>query len=232
MFALAAAVMLTGAASASATPFDEGEKLYRFNRPAEAIPLLEKAVADGGTDERAWMYLGNCYELLDPPKLDEASSAFRRGLAQSSRLKPLFYYDLGHVFFLPGKNAFAVEMLNQAIGLDAAFSPAYLDRANSRLAVKDYGGAGEDYRRYLELEPASAQRATIEALLAKLDAGIAEAERAAAVAEAKKQADEAARKELLDKMAASLKAAADETTSLSAGAGDVQGYGDELKLDE
>ena len=229
--ALVAAALLAGA-TAAATPFEEGERLYRDNRPAEAIPLLEKTVAEPGTDERAWLYLGNCYELLDPPKLDQASAAFRRGLAQASRLKPLFYYDIGHVFFVQGKNSFAVDMLTEAIGLDAAFAPAYLDRANSRLAIKDYSGASEDYKRYLELDPSSAQRATIEALLAKLQAGIAEAERAAAVAEAKKQAEEAARKELLDKMAASLKASADETKSLSAGAGDVQGYGDELKLDE
>ena len=111
-------------------------------------------------------------------------------------------------------------------------APAFLNRANALLAVKDYAGAKADYLRYLELEPASAQRASIEELIKRLTAGIAETERAAAVAEAKKQADEAARKQLLDQMSASLKDAADETTSISAGAGNVQGYGDELKLDE
>jgi tetratricopeptide (TPR) repeat protein len=228
---LALVVLLSaGAASASASSFDDGERLFRDDKPAEAVPLLEKAVLEPGADERAWLYLALSYQQLG--RLDEASAVLRKGVGQSVRFKSLFYYDLGNIFTLQGKNAFAADMFTQAIGADGAYAPAFLNRANARLAVKDYADAKDDYRHYLDLEPASAQRASIEELLRRLEAGIADAERAAAVAEAKKQADEAARKELLDKMTASLKAAADETTSLSAGAGDVQGYGDELKLDE
>jgi len=228
--ALAACLALGLALGATASPFEDGERLFRNNQPAEAIPPLEKAVLESGTDERAWLYLALCYQMQG--RLDDAAATLRKGLPRADRLKALFYYDLGNVFVLQGKNSFAADMFTQALGADAALAAAYLPRANARLALKDYKGAKEDYGRYLELEPGSAQRAAIEALMAKLDAGLAEAERQAAAAEAKKQAEEAARKELLDKMAASLKAAADDTTNLSAGAGDVQGYGDELKIDE
>jgi tetratricopeptide (TPR) repeat protein len=136
------------------------------------------------------------------------------------------------VFVLQGKNSFAADMYTQAIGVDDSLAPAVLNRGNAYLAVKNYGGAKADYVRYLQLEPSSVQKGSIEELIRRLDAGIADTERIAAAAEAKKQAEEEARKQMLDQMSASLKASADETTSISAGAGNVQGYGDELKLDE
>jgi tetratricopeptide (TPR) repeat protein len=227
---LVACYALVLAGSATALPLEEGERSYRNNKPAEAIPALEKAILEPGADERAWLYLANCYQMMG--RLDDAAATLRKGLPHADKLKAFFYFDLGNVFVLQNKNSFAADTFTQAIGVDAAYAAAFLQRANARLLLKDYKNAKEDYGRYLELEPGSAQRASIEALIAKLDAGIAEADRAEAAAEAKKQAEEAARKELMDKMAASLKAAADETTSLSAGAGDVQGYGDELKIDE
>lgn len=230
--AVAFGLIASGAASGASgeSAFDGGQRLFRENQPAPAAALLEKAILEPDVDERAWLYLGLSYQQLG--KLDDAQSALRKGLAQASRFKALFYYDLGNVFVLQGKNAFAIDMFTQALGIDGSYSGAYLNRANARIAVKDYGSAKDDYKRYLELEPESAQRPSIEELIKRLDAGIAETERQAAAEEAKKLADEAARKDRLDKMAASLKAAADETTSISAGAGDVQGYGDELKVDE
>jgi tetratricopeptide (TPR) repeat protein len=229
---LLAAALLFGlvCVGAAADSFSDGERLFRADKPAEALPSLEKAVLEQGVDERAWLYLALSYQQLG--RLDEASAALRKGLGQATRFKALFYYDLGNVFILQGKNSFAVDMLAQAIGLDGAYAPAFLNRANARLATKDYAGAKDDYGRYLELEPASPQRPAIEQMIDRLGAGIAETERAKAAEEAKKLADEEARRAFLDKMASSLKAAADETTSISAGAGDVQGYGDELKLDE
>lgn len=228
--AAAAFAALASAALAAVGSFDEGERLFREDKPAEAAPVLEKAILDPGTDERAWLYLALSYQQLG--RLDEAATALRKGLGQAVRFKSLFYYDLGNIFALQGKNAFAADMFTQAVDIDGAYAPAFLNRANARLSIKDYPGAGSDYRRYLELEPSSGQRANIEELLKRLDRGIAEAERVAAEAEAKRQAEESARKELIDRMSASLKAAADETTSISAGAGNVQGYGDEIKIDE
>jgi tetratricopeptide (TPR) repeat protein len=227
---LLAFLAIAPAPGAAATPFDEGERLYRYDKAAEALPFLEKAVLDPGVDERVWLYLSGCYIKLN--RLEDAAAVLRKGLPRASASKALLCVCLGDVYILQGKNSFAADMFTQAIGADVACSAAYIQRATARMALKDYKGAREDYSRFLELEPQSDKRPSIEALLAKLDSGIAETERQAAATEAKKQAEEAARKELLEKMAASLKASADETQSLSAGAGDVQGYGDELKIDE
>jgi tetratricopeptide (TPR) repeat protein len=218
------------AAGASAAPFDDGERLYREDKAAAAVTFLEKAVLDPGVDERAYLYLAGCYYKLG--RLDEAAATLRKGLGRASAKQADFYIWLGDIYLQQGKNSFAADMLTQAIGADGASSAAYLQRASARMNLKDYKGAREDYSRFLDLEPASPKRPSIEALLAKLGAGIAEAERAAAVAEAKKQAEDEARKELLEKMAASLKEAADETQGLSAGAGDAQSYDHEMKLDE
>ena len=107
-----------------------------------------------------------------------------------------------------------------------------MNRANSKIAVKDYSGARDDYSKYIELVPGSSQRASIEEVLRRLAAGIEEEQRFEAEAEARKLAAEEARKALLDQVAASLKASADETTNLSSGSGAVQGYDDELQLDQ
>jgi tetratricopeptide (TPR) repeat protein len=228
--AIALLACLALAGTAAAAPFDEGERLYRYDKPAEALPYLERAVLEPGANEAAFIYLAGCYVKLN--RLDDAVAALRKGLSRASLSKPQFYLWLGDAYRLQNKNSFAVDMFTQAIAADASYSDPYVLRANARIDLKDYKGAREDYARFLELEPRSDKRPSIEAMLAKLDAGIVVAEEAAAAAEAKKAAEEAARKELLEKMAASLKASADETTSLSAGAGDAQGYEHELKLDE
>ncbi|HTX74005.1 MAG TPA: tetratricopeptide repeat protein [Rectinemataceae bacterium] len=214
----------------AAGSFEEGERLFRADRPADAIPVLEQAVGEAGVDEHAWVYLALCYQELG--RYDQAVSTLRRGLPQATRLKAVFYFDLANVFVLQGKNSFAVDTYGQAIDADGSYAPAFLNRANARIVLKDYQNAASDYRRYLDLMPNDPQRPQIEELLKRLDAGIATAQAAAAAAEAQKQAEEAAKKALMDQVTASLKAAADETTSLSAGAGDVQGYTDELKIDE
>jgi tetratricopeptide (TPR) repeat protein len=229
-FVLAATLAALIPALALAAPFDEGERLFRDDKPAQAASLLERAIQDPGADERAWLYLALCYQQQG--RLDDALATLRKGLGQASRFKALFYFDMGNIFILQGKNAFAIEMYGQALDVDSSLSAAYLNRANARLSTKDYPGARDDYRQYLSLEPGAAQRASIEELIKRLEAGLAETERLAAEAEAKKEADAAAHQAFLDTMSASLKAAADETTNLSAGAGTVQGYSDEPKVDE
>jgi len=225
-----ACALAVAASLAWAGSLEDGERLFREDKPAQAAPLLERAVAESGADERAWVYLGVCYIQLG--KLDQAAAVLRKGLSSAIRYKQDLYYNLGVVFVLQGKNAFAVDMFGEAIGADATYSPAYLHRANARVNTKDYAGAVADYRRFLDLEPGSAKRPQVEQIIKLLEANAAEAARLAAEAEAKRLADEAAKKALMDQMAASLKESADETKSVSAGAGSVQGYGDELKLDE
>ena len=180
-------------------------------------------------DERAWLYLAASYE--QQKRYDEALGVLRKGLPKASRYRHLFYFDMGNLFALQGKNAFAEEMYGEAIKAEEGYASAYLNRANVRMALKNYEGASADYRLYLAREPGSSQRSSIERLLDLLGADLATAQKAAAEAEAQRLAAEEAKKALLDQVGASLKASAEETTSLSAGSGDVQGYEDSLELE-
>jgi tetratricopeptide (TPR) repeat protein len=228
-FAIIAALCCLSAAVWAGT-FDKGEQFFRENRPQDAIALLEQAVTEPGVDERAWLYLALSYQELG--RYDDAAAALRKGLPQALRFKALFYFDLANVFVLQGKNTFAVDTFGKAIDVDGSYAPAYLNRANARIVLKDYPNAASDYRRFLDLAPNDPQRPQIEELLKRLDAGIAEAKAAEAAAEAKKVAEEAAKKALMDQVSASLKASADETTSISAGTGAVQGYNNDLKIEQ
>lgn len=224
------AMLWSVVAAWSAGAFEEGEALFRQDRPKDAIPALERAVTQDGVDERAWLYLADCYQMVG--RYDDAVATLRHGLPQALRFKSLFYFNLANIFVLQGKNSFAVDSFGQSIDADGSYAPAFLNRANARLVLKDYQNAATDYRQFLTLAPNDPQRPQIEELLKRLDTGIAQAQAAAAAAEAKKLADEAAKKALMDQVTASLKAAADDTINLSEGAGQVQGYNDELKIDE
>lgn len=217
-------------AAQSGSFFSQGESLFREDRPKEAAPILEKAILEPQADERAWLYLAACYEELG--RYDDAVNVLRKGSAQSVRLRHLFFYNMGNEFVLLGKNSFAEEMYGQALAANASFAPAYLNRANVRIILQNYPGASQDYGTYLTLAPDSPQRANIEALLAKLQGDLANAKAQADAAAAAAAAAEAAKQALLNQVQADLMASAEEATSLSSGAGQVQGYGDDLGLDE
>lgn len=228
---LAALFFATAAfVSAEASLYDEGERLFRENKPRDAIPLLERAVAVAGVDEKAWLYLALSYEQLG--RYEDALSALRKGLPQANLYRHLFYYNMGNAFVLLGRNSFAEEMYTESIAVNGNYAPAWLNLANARMSLRNFRQASADYARYLELDPLSAQRPSIIELRRRLESSFAEENRLLAESEAQRIAAEAARQALIDQVSASLKAAAEETTSLSAGSGQVQGYGDELELDE
>jgi len=223
-----------GAVAASvpvATPasLSEGEKLFRENRPKEAAAALEKAVLTPGVDERAWLYLAASYE--EEKRYSDAISALRKGLPQAIKYRHLFYFDMGNLFALQGKSSFAEEMYGKAIAENGDYAYAYLNRANARMALKNYEGAGGDYRLYLEKDPDSPQREAIEKMLSLMQNDIAAAQAAAAAAAAQAKADEEAKAALLAQVEASLKEAAEQTQSLSAGPGEAQSYDDEPELE-
>jgi tetratricopeptide (TPR) repeat protein len=214
----------------AASLFSQGESLLREDKPKEAAAVLERAILEPQADERAWLYLAACYEELG--RYDDAVSVLRKGATQAVRYKHLYYYNMGNEFVLLGKNSFAEEMYSQAISTNATFAPAYINRANVRIILKAYEGASQDYTTYLTLNPQTPQRANIEELLRRLGGDLASAKAAEAAAAAAALAEEEAKKALLAQVQASLMASAAETTSLSAGEGQVQGYGDELNLDQ
>lgn len=227
--ALAAAIALASFALAWASDsFSRGEELFLRNKPKEAIPLLEAAVKEDPSLEKAYLYLGIAYQQLS--RLDDAVSALRKGLPKAVLFRHLFYFNLGNLYFAQGKNAFAEDMYAEAMKADPGYAGSYLNRGNVRVNLKKYADAIADYRSYLELEPASPKRDKVELMIKALTAGVEDAAAAAKAEEDRKQAAADAEAARLAELAKSLSEAADETRSLSAGSEGVEGYGEELKL--
>lgn len=208
---------------------DNGVRLFMENKPAEAAPVLEQASREAGADEKIFLYLGIAYQQLN--RWDDAIAAFRKGLGVSVQYRHMFLFNIANSFFAQGRNAFSLDYYDQAIAAKNDFAPAYLNRANAKMRLGDQSGAASDYTLYLSLEPGSAQATEIRRLLDLLGAKATAAAQAKAQAEAQKLAEEQARQAMLDAVAQSLLQAAESTTNLSAGSGDVQGYDSDTSLD-
>lgn len=214
-----------------ATGFAErGTAMFMENRPQEAAPLLEQAIREPGADERLALYLGISYQQMG--RWDDSVTAFRKGLAASSQYRHQFLFNIGNSFFAQGKSAFAVDYYTQALEARDDYAPAYLNRANAKMKLGDVTGAVSDYAVYLGLQPSSPQAGEIRRLIDLVGAKAAAVEQQKAVEEARKIAAEQARAAMLEAVTRSLLEAAESTTNLSAGSGDVQGYESDLSLDE
>jgi len=214
-----------------ASDFSErGIKLFMENKPQEAVAVLELASKEPATEEKLFLYLGIAYQQLG--KWDEAIASFRKGLAKASTYKHQFLFNIANSFYAQGRNAFALEYYDQALSERSDYAQAYLNRANAKMRLGDHGGAVADYSLYLSLEPGSAQAAEIRRLIELLGAKAAEADRLKAAAEARQLAEAQAKQAMLDEVTRSLLEAAEATTNLSAGSGDVQGYDSDLSLDD
>lgn len=224
-----AAVLLAHVPAQSASdPFARGEALLSENRPTEAIPLLEAALKADPALEKAYLYLGLAYQQTG--RLDEAISVLKRGIPRSEAWLHLIYYNLGNCYFRQGKNAFADEMYTQALAVRPGYGSALLNRANSKMGQREYEAAVLDYRQYLAVAPDSAQRPSIERVIALIESDRAEAERQR-VELARRQAEEEARKaSILDAVAESLREAASSTTTVAAGSEGAQSYEEESEL--
>lgn len=227
--ALAASIAVASTAGATELA-DRAVKLFMADKPKDAIPVLEQAVKEDGADQKLRLYLGIAYQQAG--RWDDSIAAFRAGLSTSVEYRHQFLFNIANSFFAQGKNAFALEYYDQAVAAKGDFAPAYLNRANARMRLGDRTGAASDYTVYLGLDPGSPQAGEIRRLLDLLGARLADEERKKADEEARKLAEEQARKAMLDAVAKSLMQAAESTTNLSAGSGDVQGYDADLSLDE
>ncbi|HAP43935.1 MAG: hypothetical protein A2087_11810 [Spirochaetes bacterium GWD1_61_31] len=207
-----------------------GLDLFMSNKPAEAVPLLELASRQAGVDETVFLYLGiACLQLT---RFDEALTAFRRGLTVAVVNQHLFHFNIGNAFFMQNRNSFALESYNQAISSNQNYAPAYLNRANVQMRLGDTAAAVSDYGYYLALDPTSLQAPEIRRLVDLLTSRIADAAQVEALRQAQAQAEEQARAAMQAAVTQSLLDAAATTTNLSAGSGDVEGYEDDLSLDD
>jgi tetratricopeptide (TPR) repeat protein len=215
--------------------FAEGERLFRENRPSEAIPLLFQASQAAGTDSRVYNYLGLCY--MQTGKYPDAISAFMKGTSATGADRKVLFCNAGHVYFLQGLFAEAETMYTSAVGIDPAYAPALLNRGNVRVNLKNFAGAIDDYNQYLVLDPATWQGDSIRKLIALLTEEKKSAQEAELRAQAEKATAEAETKaanerykKLLDEVSASLQSV-DDASTRSAGSEGIMDYDEEGQLE-
>jgi len=228
-------MLVVGYQIAALDYFSEGERLFRENHPAEAIPLLYQASLQSGTDPRVFNYLGLCYQQTG--KYPDAISTFMKGTSSTGTDRKALFFNAGNVYFIQNQFTESESMYSRAIDLDSAYAPAYLNRANARVKQSKFASAIDDYTMYLTLDPATWQIDSIKqiiALLTNAEKNAEEevlrtaAEKAAAAAE-KKAADERYQK-LLDTVNSSLQSV-DDASTLSAGSEGVMNYTEEGQLE-
>lgn len=209
--------------------FSRGEELFLRNKPLEAIPYLEKTVAEDPVFVKAALYLGIAYQQVN--KFDEAIAVYRKILPRAGNQAALIAYNLGNVYFSKGNAAFAEQYYTQAIGADPGYASAYLNRANTRIKTGNLKDGISDYEQYLTLEPHSAKRPQIEALIAFINNEYAAEEQRKLLAEAEAKAEAERKQKLLDEVSASLQAAAEDAKGLSSGSESVEVYEGEFELE-
>ena len=214
---------LSAALGWSTSLLEQGETLYLQNKPREAGIVLEQALSEDPYNERIYLYLGIVYEQLN--NTERAIDVMQRGLAVAGGLKSALYYNLGNNHFKEGDYLLAAEMYSSALFVDASFSGAFLNRANSRLQMSEYESALSDYLAYLRLAPLSPQRSEVEQMVQILKNMLGEQERA-------QQEQLAKQKALMDDVLNALKNASADAENVSAGGEDVSAGFEESDIED
>ena len=209
--------------------FVRGEELFLQNRPQEALSFLESAVSEDPAHVQAFMYLGIAY--IQTNRIDDAIAVYTRILPRGGNESARIAFNLGNAYFIKGNNDLAVQSYTQAMEFDAAYSSAYLNRANALVKTGDLARAYYDYEAYLALEPGARQREQVVRLMTFIQNEFEAAERRRAMAEEAARAEAERRRRLLQEVADSLQAAAEDSRGVSAGTEDVQDYSGEFELE-
>ena len=200
--------------------FDKGEALFVQNKPQDARPLLESALNDDPSNEKAYLYLGIIYQQLGDAQ--KAIDILKRGLAIATSFKDLFYYNIGNDYFSRKDFTSAEGMYTSAIDSNKNRSETYLNRANARLQLQNWNGALADYTLFLQMAPQDPQRPSIEKLIALLRPAQDDAEKARLAEIAKLQA-------LMNDVLKGLNNAGDATRNLSVES--INGQNDPVNVD-
>lgn len=172
---LSAVVLLAllGGGFAAAENRSEAEELFLQNRPEEAAPRFEQAIAEYPGDTRLYHQLAAVYVQLD--RFDDAEDVLRSGLERGED-EHEFLFNLGTIARRKGDNERALARFTESIESHSEFPHAYRNRANLYVERGDYEDAIEDYETYLSLRSDSPNRTDVERMIAALKNRIEEIE--------------------------------------------------------
>lgn len=227
--------MITAASGFAEDALTQGKKFLLNNQPDKAVSLFYQAASEGKKDPKINLYLGVCYISLG--KYAEAEQQLLAGKSKDTAGSYLYSYNLGNVYFLQSRFTEAEEAYTAALSVRRAYPPAVLNRANTYIKLENYPQALEDYKFYLNLEPAASQRQVIQRMISLLESEQREAEMVRMQEEAQKLAEEAERrtaearyKKLQDEINANLQSV-DNASSLSAGSDETLDYSEDYNLE-
>ena len=213
----------------------QGKNFLLKNQPDKALPLFYQASSEGQNDPKINLYLGICYISLG--KYAEAEQQLLAGKSKDTSGAYLYSYNLGNVYFLQSRFTEAEEAYTAALSVRRAYPPAVLNRANTYIKLENYPQALEDYKFYLNLEPAASQRQVIQRMISLLESEQREAAMIRMQEETQKLAEEAERraaevryKKLQDEINANLQSV-DNASSLSAGSDETLDYSEDYNLE-
>lgn len=214
---------------------EEGKKMLAQDMPDKAVPLLYQASAQAEHSAEVFLYLGTAYLRIG--KYADAIIWLEKGKKKDIINNHLYCYNIGIALFAQNRMEEAEKAFSEALDTGILYTPAILNRANTRVKSGKYAEALEDYKNYLNLEPESSRRKEIIKMIAVLEQTEKEKAEAKILAEAEKLAEEARRaaeeerqKKLLEEVNASL-SSVDEADSLSSGAENTIDYTEENDLD-
>ncbi|MCK9168915.1 MAG: tetratricopeptide repeat protein [Treponema sp.] len=193
----------------------EGEKLFKSNRPADAVPLLESDIASGTASPDAYNYLGLAY--YQTGQFEKSEETFEKGLTVPGTNKKILAYNAGNAAYAGSDYAKSVNYYSLALAASPDFTPAVLNRANAELKQDKLSDALKDYSSFVRLVPDDPQTAKINQMIMLIREELekrSENEKIAAEQEKKRQEEEAALKAEQDRIAA--QKAADEAEKKAA----------------
>ena len=164
----------------------EGEKLFKQNKPEEAISALEKEIQENNITKDSYNFLGLSY--FQTGNYAKSIDAFERGLKSPYADKKLLCLNEGNVAFSQGDYVKAESAFSLALVVSPNYYPALLNRANTYLMLQNYKKAKDDYSAFLLAQSQDSQADNIRRLI-----GYLEEQMVFQAEEEKRMAEEAAR---------------------------------------
>ena len=152
----------------------QGETLFKENKAAEAVEVLEYEIRRGIISDNSFNFLGlGYYQTGD---YEKSIDAFKRGLKAQPQNAKLLSYNLGNTYYAVKNYEAAIECYSESLKADQFFYDAVLNRANALLMADRLLSAKEDYQFYIEKCPDDEQRERIELLIKALEEELARRE--------------------------------------------------------
>jgi len=167
-------------------PLSQGEKLFKENKPKEAVQVLENELLNGVVSANTYNFLGLGYYQLE--EYSKSIDAFNRGIqAQPTNLK-ILSFNQGNTYYAMKDYSSAVKCYSTALREDPEFHDALLNRANALLMADQLGNARSEYIDFIAKFTEDAQKSQIERLIKALTDEIARREEEARLLEEQNKA--------------------------------------------